>query len=219
RCGSARPRCRIAAHLRIHHWFAWPSSFLPPGTRPFCSCGSGRKSASHLCWKCSRSLFLPHFRTQKRFTLLLEMLLASAARRPGSCVPPQPIPVPPARLVEGAHGRRHLAPLADHVETKRTGKRNRFGQPHTDVVAEPEAHAGLFSRQRLMRLVVDIVIVSYAGYRHETVRAIVGQSDKKSRFGDARNAAVELLADAAGQMMGDQPVDGLPFGRHRAPLE
>src|SRR6185312_9135543 len=52
---------------------------------------SGRKTASHFCWKCfcsaafpdakplhtfaGNAFVLPHFRTQNRFALLLEMLL------------------------------------------------------------------------------------------------------------------------------------------------
>lgn len=70
-----------------------------------------------------------------------------------------------------------------------------------------------------MRLIVDEVVASERRYRNETVGTIGGQGDKESRLGDTGNTAFELFADAAIQMVRDQPVDGVALCCHGAPLE
>ena len=54
--------------------------------------------------------------------------------------------------------------------------------------------------------------------RHEAVGAGIVELDEQAGAGDAGNAALEGRADAVGEEMRDQPVDGLALGRHGAAL-
>src|SRR5690606_3649759 len=100
--------------------------------------------------------------------------LTSSPRWARSRLAPRRCALAPARLVEGAHRRRHLASLAQHVEPERTGERHRFREPDAHLIAEPVAEPGLLTGKCLMGFVVDIIVASQHRYRHEAVRAIGG---------------------------------------------
>ena len=68
------------------------------------------------------------------------------------------------------------------------------------------------------RLLEAEIVVAQGRGGHETVRARLAQPHEQAGARDAGDARLENGADLVGQVRCDNPVDGLAFRRHRAPL-
>src|SRR6516165_4279299 len=117
---------------------------------------------------------------------------------------------PPARAVIAAFG--------EKFESQRARDRRGLDQPHRDAIAEAVRLAALSADQGMAVLVVAEIIGADGARRDEAVGAGVVELDEQAGAGGARDVALEGRADAVGEEMGEQAVEGLAFGFHGAAL-
>ena len=119
---------------------------------------------------------------------------------------------------EAAPHRPFAASARKQIEAQRACDRNGLHQPHRDAVAEPIGFAGRASDHGVAILVILEIVVADIACRYESIRAGFVKLHEQSGARDAADAALEGRADPVGEIMRDQPVDGLALGRHRAPF-
>src|SRR5437016_13714489 len=78
--------------------------------------------------------------------------------------------------------------------------------------------AARIADQGMLVLVVPEIFAADRARRNESVGAGLVKLNEQTGAGDAGNAAVEGGADAVGEVMRQQPVEGLAFRLHGAPF-
>ena len=123
------------------------------------------------------------------------------------CAPAYP---PPVRAV--------IAALGEKFESQRARDGRGLDEPHRDAIAEAGRLAAARADQGVAVLVVAEIIGADGARRNEAVGAGIVELDEQAGAGGARDVALEGRADAVGEEMGEQAVEGLAFGFHGAAL-
>ena len=127
--------------------------------------------------------------------------------------------VPVARVALCRRVRRlYSGPRERSSNRKRAGDRRGLDQPHRDAIAEPVGLAAAVADQRVAVLVIAEIVVADGARRDEAVGAGVVELDEQAGAGHAGDAALERRADAIGEEMREQPVEGLALRLHGAAL-
>src|SRR5262249_30049014 len=117
---------------------------------------------------------------------------------------------PPARAVIAAFGQK--------FESQRARDRRGLDEPHRDAITEAVGLAALSADQGMAGLVGAGIVGADGARGGESVRAGVVGLDGQAGAGGARNVGLVGWADAIGEEMGEQAVEGLAFGLHGAAL-
>src|SRR5262245_59087733 len=111
-----------------------------------------------------------------------------------------------------------IAPLRQKLESQGAGDRRGLDQAHGAPVAEPVGLAAAVADQRVAILVIAEIFAPDGARRNEAVGAGIVELDEQAGARDPRDVAVEGRADAVGEEMREQSVEGLALGLHGAPL-
>src|SRR5215475_3568225 len=101
-----------------------------------------------------------------------------------------------------------IAALGEKFESQRAGDRRRLHQLDGDAVAEPVRLAAAVADQRMPTLVVAEEIGADGARRDEAIGAGVVELDEQAGAGGAGNVPFEGGADAVGEEMREQAVEG-----------
>ena len=104
--------------------------------------------------------------------------------------------------------------IGENFKPQSACDRRGLDQLYRGAVAEPVGHAAAFALQRMVRFVVTEIFIANGAGRDEAIRAGAVKLDEQASPRDASDMALEGRADAVGEMVSDQSVDGFAFCRH-----
>src|SRR5437016_1744903 len=122
------------------------------------------------------------------------------------------------RARASAAGGRRYSGLGEKFESQRACDRRGLDEPHRDAIAEAVRLAAASADQGMAILVVAKIVGADGARGDESVRAGIVELDEQAGAGGARDVALEGCADAIGEEVGEQAIEGLAFGFHGAAL-
>src|SRR5262249_15189757 len=111
-----------------------------------------------------------------------------------------------------------IAAIGEKFESQRARERRRLDQAHGDAVSQPVRQAAALADEGMAILVVAKIFAADGARGNEAVRAGVVELDEQTGAGGAGNVSLEGCADAVGEEMREQAVEGFALGFHGAAL-